>query len=103
MDCCSLGCGVLAGTTPEWKYSAPLGSDAIKEWKLAVNWTDKGYDYRFYVPRATLADVTEVQVLRTEATDIPVTFDMLDPGGGASPFTIFTEDPGFDPTPNLLD
>jgi hypothetical protein len=94
---------LVAGTPPEMKYNFPLGSDALLERKLAIGWTDKGYDYRLYVPRATLDGATEIQVLRTEATTIPVTFNMLDPGGVNPPAILFTEDPGFDPASNTLD
>lgn len=99
----AFGGGTLSGTTPEWKYDFPAGNVAIAERKLAIGWTDKGYDYRLYVPRAVLDGETEIQVVRTEATRIPVTFNWLEPTAGAAPATLFTEDPGFDPAANQLD
>jgi hypothetical protein len=98
----AFGGGTVTGTSPDFKYEAPKGGDALRIHRLAVGWTDKGYFYRVYVPRAQLADVTEAQVIRTEAADIPLTFSMLEPGGGESPWTLLSNDPAFDPTDVLL-
>jgi len=99
----AFGGGTVSGTTPDFVYEAPKGNDALRLHRLAVGWTDKGYLYRVYVPRAQLADVTEAQIIRTEAADIPLTFSMLEPGGGESPWKLLTNDPAFDPGDVLLE
>jgi hypothetical protein len=98
----AFGGGTVSGAAGAFKYEAPKGGDSLRLHRLAIGWTDKGYVYRLYVPRAQLADVTEAQIVRTEAADIPLTFSMLEPGGGESPWTILTDDPAFDPADVLL-
>lgn len=94
----AFGGGTVTGATGAFQYNAPQGGDPLRLHRLAIGWTDLGFTYRLYVPNAQLADTTETQVVRTEAADIPLTFNMLEPGGGVSPFTIFTDNPAFDPT-----
>jgi hypothetical protein len=99
----AFGGGVVSGAAGAFKYEAPKGGDALRLHRLAIGWTDLGFTYRLYVPRAQLADVTEAQIVRTEAADIPLTFSMLEPGGGESPWTLLTDNPAFDPADVLLE
>lgn len=98
----AFGGGAVTGTAPDFRYDSPKGNDALRLHRLAIGWADKGFAYRLYVPMAQLADVTETQILRTEAADIPLTFSMLEPGGGNSPWSLLSNDPAFDPTDMVL-
>jgi hypothetical protein len=93
-----------SGTAPNetFRYDAPKGGDGLRIHRLAIGWADRGYSYRLYVPMAQVADVTEAQIVRTEAADIPLTWSMLEPGGGVSPWSLLSDDPAFDPTDLVL-
>lgn len=99
----AFGGGTVSGTAPSFRYDSPQGGDPLRMHRLAIGWTDKTFTYRLYVPRAQLADTTETQITRTEAADIPLTFNMLEPGGGEAPWSILTDDDAFDPANVVLE
>jgi hypothetical protein len=99
----AFGGGSVSGAAGAFRYDSPKGNDALRIHRLAIGWADKGFSYRLYVPMSQLADVTETQILRTEAADIPLTFSMLEPGGGESPWSLLSDDPAFDPADVLLE
>lgn len=86
--------GTVAVNSAEWKYTPPA-PESTGEKSLVLEWLDGSKGYRLYFPRGIVTEAVESTLTRTSAADLPVTFGAVDPGTGASIYTLFTTDIAF--------
>jgi len=85
--------GTVTGTAPNFEWAPPApGTLAVRP--LIVEFTDDDIDYRFIYRRASDEAEKKVQLLRTDAVNLPANYAVL----AASPNSWFvqTNDPAFD-------
>ena len=86
--------GTIAINAAEWKLTPPSPS-AVSEKSIVLEWLDVAKKYRLYIPKGIVAEDVEVNLSRTAAADLPITFAASDPGAGGNIYTLFTTDPAF--------
>lgn len=94
----ALGGGTVtaSGVAPDIEYKyVPPAPEVIDERALVLEWKDGAKDYRLYFPRGMVTDDVETTIARTEAADLPISFEAMEPAGGGDLFTLFTDDPAF--------
>lgn len=84
-------------TSGHFRYTPPGPDDAPDERALVVGWSDGDRDYRIVVPKVTVADPVETQLVRTKAADLPLTLDVLGTED-ADPWYLLTNDTAFSPS-----
>lgn len=74
----------------------PVGDDEqLDEVSVVASWSDGDDDYRLVIPKASATESVEVQLNRTNASVLPVTFKVLGVSGVA-PYKIYTNAAGFE-------
>ena len=78
-----------------YSYTPPAGQDALDERSLVLDWNDGDANYRIVVPRGNVTEETETQLQRAALAELPITFGVLAPSEGVSPWYILSDDPNF--------
>lgn len=91
--------GAVTDNGDEFVYTPPSPDD-LDERSLVLQWQDSTKNYRLYIPRGIVSENVEVNLTRTGAADLPITFAATDPGtdglgGTLDIYTLFTDDPAF--------
>jgi hypothetical protein len=77
----------------------PPSPELIDERSVVIDWQDGEKSYRLYIPRGIVSENVEVNLTRSGAADLPITFAATDPGSDESGpldiYTLFTDDPAF--------
>lgn len=89
----AMGGGDIATATGVHTYTPPTASD-VDERALVVAWQDGSKNYRFHTPRGMVSDLATIQLQRTDASGLDVTFSVLASDAVAS-FTILSDDPAW--------
>lgn len=76
------------GTTDVYKYTPVTGAAEV-ETALVVDWLDNAIGFRLLVPRATVTDLAEFQLVRTDAAGLNVTLGVVN-DGSVDPFSIIS-------------
>jgi len=93
----AFGGGEVTEPAPNaYRYTPPDPQD-IDERMLAVEWEDGDHDFRLVFPKGMVSDNVEVNIVRTAAGLLPITFALL---GSAElePFILDTNHPAFEDT-----
>lgn len=90
----AFGGGAVTEPTPNaYRYTPPDPQD-IDERMLCVEWEDGDNDFRLTFPKGMVTDNVEVNIVRTSAALLPITFGLL--GDEAlDPFILDTNHPAF--------
>lgn len=72
----------------------PPDPEVIDERKLSVEWIDGDNTYRFIIPKGMVVDNVETKIVRSAASDLPITFGVNGTEGEA-PWYLLTDDPTF--------
>jgi hypothetical protein len=67
----------------------------IDERAMLVDWADGNKHYRLVLPRGMVTENVETQLVRTAASDLPVTFGILG-SDTEDPWYLLTDDPAFE-------
>lgn len=86
---------ITAPTVGHFKYTPP-SPESIAEKALMIDWVDGTKKYRWVVPRGTVTEGIETNLVRTGPADLPITFGVLG-SDGVDPWYLLTNDPAFDP------
>lgn len=86
--------GSVASNSGEWTYTPPA-PEVLDYRQLTLEWYDQGHNYRLYVRKGLVADAVETPLVRTGAAVLPISFAALDPGSGASVYSLFSDDVAF--------
>lgn len=83
----------------EFVYTPP-DPESLDERSLVIEWRDGTEKFRLYFPRGIVSENVEVNITRSAAADLPVTFAVTDPGvdGVGDPvpvYSLFTNSPSF--------
>lgn len=76
-----------------YRYTPPDPS-TIDERMMAVEWVDGDHDFRLVFPKGMVTDNVEVNIVRTAAGLLPITFGLLGEDG-VDPFILDTNHPAF--------
>jgi hypothetical protein len=82
------------GTPGVVRYEPPEAS-VVDERALLVEMIDGAYTYRWHYLRTTNREGVEHKYVREDAATFPVIQQILQPGSGAKPFYLLTDDPSF--------
>ena len=88
--------GTVSDNGGEFTYTPPSPED-LSEKQLVLDWQDGEKNYRLWIPRGIVSESVETNLTRTGAADLAVTFAATDPGTEDSIYTLFTDDPAFEP------
>jgi hypothetical protein len=83
--------GSVTANAAEWKYEPPA-PEVLDLRQLAVEWFDGALQYRLYIRRGLVSENVEINLQRTSAAMLPITFSAMDAGGGNKPYSLFTND-----------
>jgi hypothetical protein len=84
---------VFEDAAGEYHYEPP-SPEFIDERAMAVEWADGSKNYRFIVKRGLVTSNTATEIVRTKASDIPITFGIIGEDG-VVPWIFQTDDPSF--------
>lgn len=91
----AFGGGTLTEPTPgNYKFVPPDPED-VGEKALMLDWVDGTKHYRLIIPRGTVTEAIESNLVRTAAADLPIGFGVLG-SDGVDPWTLLTDDPAFE-------
>jgi hypothetical protein len=76
-----------------FRYTPPA-PEVIDERRLGVEWLDGDKTFRLILPRGIVTENVETKIVRTAATDLPITFGILGVDG-VDPWYLLTDDPDF--------
>lgn len=82
-----------AGPPAFYTYSPPEPED-LDYRALVIAWEDGTKTYRLHVPKALVTDTGAINLTRSDAAGLPLTFSVVATDGTA-PFTLITDDPAF--------
>lgn len=89
----AFGGGTVATAAAVHTYSPP-SPEVIDYRALVVSWADGTKDYRLHVPKVLVTDTSAINVNRSDAAGISLTFS-VQATDGSDPFTLITNDPAF--------
>lgn len=83
-------------TTPSAGHHkiVPPSPEDVGEKALMIDWVDGTKNYRLILPRGTVTEAIETNLVRTAAADLPVGFGILG-SDGVDAWTLLTDDPAF--------
>lgn len=84
--------GDVVTSASEFKWE-PAAPEVIDERALTLEWIDGTKSYRLYFRRGMVSEAVETQFTRTAASDLPITYSALDPGGVFKICSLFSSDP----------
>lgn len=73
----------------------PPAPESVGEKALMLDWQDGTKHYRLIIPKGTVTDAVETNLVRTAAADLPIGFGVLG-SDGVDPWTLLTDDPAFE-------
>lgn len=83
----------VAGPPAVYRYDPP-DPEVIDERATVLEWLDGGSTYRIVLPRVMVSEGVETQLVRTAASDLPITLGILGTAG-VKPWSLLTSDPAF--------
>lgn len=89
------GGSVTIDNPGEYRYTPP-DPGIIDERAMAIEWVDGTKNYRLIIPRGFVTENVETNLIRTAASDLPITFGVIGEAGVA-PWYFQTDDPAFQP------
>lgn len=89
----ALGGGSVATAGSIYTYTPPAPEE-IDYRAMVLAWQDGTKSYRLHLPRVMVSDVGAMNLQRSDAAGIPLTFQ-VDAVDGASPYNLITNDPAF--------
>lgn len=89
------GGDVVEDSPGEYTYSPPAPG-TIDERSMVIEWVDGAYTYRLIIPNGMVSDNVETNLVKTAASELPITFGVLGEDG-VDPWYIQTDDPAFNP------
>lgn len=92
----AFGGGEVTDETTHFQYSPPAAGDALLEKSVVVDWNDGDKVYRLVLARIVATDSVETSVVRTGASDLPITLNVLEDANGDT-WYLMTDDPAMDP------
>lgn len=84
---------VTSPATDAYRYTPPDPSE-IDERMMAIEWVDGDNDFRLTFPKGMVSENVEVNIVRTAAGLLPITFALLGEAG-VDPFILDTNHPAF--------
>jgi hypothetical protein len=92
------GTVVAMAGPPEYFVFTPADPEDIDERALVIDWLYSASTYRLVVPRVMVTSGAELTFSDNAETDLPCTVGLMGTPG-VSAYTMYTNDPAFDPTP----
>lgn len=96
----AFGGGEVDVSSTEVGYIPPAPGDAQDYRAMIIDWSDGDKDYRLVIPRGLVTGDAEVSLVRTEASDLPVSFSIIPAGlptagafDSSQPWFLLTNDP----------
>lgn len=89
----AFGGGTVTGSGEAFVYTPP-SPEQIDERALAVEWLDNEKKYRIIIPRGLVSNNVETSVVRSKASDLPITFGVIGQDS-VDPWSIQTNDASF--------
>ena len=86
--------GAMSGTTPNYLLQ-PSAPEVVDTRSFVFEWVDGSKNYRLYLPVGLVSEDVETKIARDDSAPLPLTIDVLDPGGGVKPWSLYTNDPAF--------
>lgn len=83
----------IVADSGNFRYTPPA-PESIDEFMLAIEWVDGDKDYRLIFPKGMVSENVEVNITRTAAGLLPITFSILGEDG-EDPWILDTNDPAF--------
>lgn len=92
----AFGGGSVATTAgpPAYYTYTPPAPEALDYRALVIEWEDGSKDYRLHVPKALVTDTGAINLTRSDAAGLPLTFSVV-ATDGTDPWTLITNDPAF--------
>lgn len=87
----AFGGGTFTTTTNGVKFSPPSPSD-LDVRAVVIDWADGDNDYRLVVPKMFVTDDVETNLVRSAASDLPITLGIIGPDSG-DPWNLYSDDP----------
>lgn len=82
-----------AGPPAYYTYTPPSPED-LDYRALVIEWEDGTKNYRLHVPKALVTDTSSLNINRSDAAGLGLTFS-IEATDGTDPFTFITDDPAF--------
>lgn len=89
------GGAVTEDAVGEYRYTPPA-PETLDERAMIVEWLDGLYTYRLVIPRGTVEDAVETELVRTNAAALPITFGVTGVEGNDA-WYLLTDDPELNP------
>lgn len=83
----------IAGPPVVYRYDPP-DPEVIDERAAVLEWRDGTSVFRIVLPRVMVSEGVETQMVRTAASDLPITLAILGTDG-VKPWSLLTSDPAF--------
>lgn len=90
----AFGGGEVSADGPGAFRYTPPAPEVIDERMLAVEWLDDDKTYRLILPKGMVTENVETKIVRTAASDLPITFGVIGEDG-VDPWYLLTDDPAF--------
>lgn len=78
-----------------YRYTPPAPG-VVDERAMLIEWVDGDYTYRLIVPRGMVTDDVETNLVKSDASELPITFG-VNGQEGVDPWYLQTDDPAFEP------
>lgn len=88
---------VTEESSGHYKFSFPADDAQLEEKSLICDWADGAKDYRLVIPRGSVTEEAETNLVRTELAVLPFGFKALAPTDGSVTAYILSNDPAFNP------
>lgn len=89
----ALGGGTVSATVGLATKYVPPAAGTVDERIFVVEWIDGAYTYRLVIPRGMVTEVSDIQLAKSAATELPLTVEVL--GSSPDDFIIYTDDPAW--------
>ena len=78
-----------------FRYDAPTDGDALPEYAAILDVIDGDVEYRFVFPRGNIEGDVEATFARSSLATLPITYSVLAPTDGTTPWMLYVDDSAF--------
>lgn len=82
------------GSPPKFTYHPPSPS-SVDLRAMCIDWQDGTKNFRLYIARGLVQDAVETQLVRQNASELPIVFAAVPTSSSVDAYTLFTDDPAF--------
>lgn len=91
----AFGGGAITSVSGGYRYDPPADTVSLTEKSMIVDCQDGSEHHRFVIPRGTVVDTVESKFARNEPTLLPISFKVLGPESGGTPWYYLTDSDAF--------